>query len=147
MSRFVVALLLFASVAAADVTSGTRVRVTLLARPDAPLTGSLLAFRADSLALAVDPDSATRSFPRSQIALLERSTGMHSNAAKGALIGALVGGVGAGLLGVLFANAIKEGDTEAIPVVLGLGGAVGGALIGAGIGEGSKHESWEKVGP
>jgi len=149
VTRLLAALILLACATAAhaDVAPGQRVRATLIARPDAPMVGSLLALRADSLSLAAEPDSAVRSFARGEIALLERSTGMHHKAAKGAVIGAVAGGLGAALLGALFASAIKEGDAGAIPIVIGVGGAIGGGLIGAAIGEGSKHEGWEPVRP
>jgi len=140
-------LILFAGAAIADVAPGARVRVTLLAHPDAPIAGSLLAYRPESIALAAEPDSAERTFARADIARFEHSTGMHNNAGKGALIGAVAGGVAAGLIGALFASAIKEGDSDAIPLVLGVGGAVVGGLVGAAIGEDSKHEGWEEVRP
>jgi len=140
-------LVTLATAAHAEVAPGQRVRVTLLARPETPVVGTVLAYRPESLSLAAEPDSAESTFALVDVAKLETSAGVHGNAGKGAVIGALVGGIGAGLLGALFANAIKEGDTEAIPVVLGVGGAIGGALIGAGIGEGSKHEKWEQVRP
>ena len=141
------ALLFFASAACADVAPGTRVRVTLLAHPDAPIVGSLLAYRPETLIVAAEPDSAERTFARADLAKIEQSTGMHSKAGKGAVIGAVAGGVAAGLLGALFASAIKEGDSDAIPLVLGVGGAVVGSLVGAAIGEDSKHEGWEEVRP
>jgi len=145
--QIALALVFFASAAFADVAPGTRVRVTLLARPDAPIIGSLLAYRPETLIVAAEPDSAERTFARADLAKFERSTGMHNNAGKGAVIGAVAGGVAAGLLGALFASAIKEGDAEAIPLVLGVGGAVVGGLVGAAIGEDSKHEGWEEVRP
>ena len=148
--QFALALAFFVSAAFADeapLAPGARVRVTLLAHPDAPIAGSLLAYRAESLLLAVEPDSAERTFATADIAKLEHSTGMHSKAGKGAVIGAVAGGVAAGLLGALFAGAIKEGDSDAIPLVLGVGGAVVGGLVGAAVGEGSKHEGWETVRP
>jgi len=141
------ALVLFAGSAFAEVAPGTRVRVTLLAHPDAPIAGTLLAYRPESIGLAVEPDSTERTFARAELAKFERSTGIHNNAGKGALIGAVAGGVGAALIGALFASAIKEGDSDAIPLVLGVGGAVVGGLVGAAIGEDSKHEGWEEVRP
>jgi hypothetical protein len=141
-------LLLSANVAPAQPpAAGSRVRVTLLAHPDAPITGTLLAYRPESLTIAAGADSTERAFVRADLLRLERSTGMHNKAGKGALIGAVAGGVGAALLGALFASAIKEEGTDAIPIVLGAGGAIGGGLIGAAIGEGSRHEGWEVVGP
>lgn len=143
-------LILFAGATVAEeapLAPGARVRVTLLAHPDAPIVGSLLAYRPESLALAAEPDSAERTFARADIARFERSTGMHNKAGKGALIGAVAGGVAAGLIGALFASAIKEENTEAIPIVLGAGGAVVGGLVGAAIGEGSRYEGWEAIRP
>jgi hypothetical protein len=145
--RILLVLALFVSPAFADVAPGARVRVTLLARPEAPIIGSLLAYRPKSIVLAAEPDSAERTFTRADLAKFEQSTGMHSKAGKGAVIGAVLGGVGAGLLGALFASAIKEGDSEAIPLVLGVGGAVVGGLVGAALGEDTKHEGWERVQP
>ena len=144
------ALLGAAGIALADdapLAPGARVRITLLAHPDAPMIGSLLAYRPDSLSFAVEPDSVQRTYAIGEIGKFEKSDGLHSNTTKGAVIGAVAGGVAAGLIGALFASAIKEGDTEAIPLVLGAGGAIGGGLIGAAIGEGSKHEKWEQVHP
>lgn len=140
-------LLCMRAASAQELGAGSRVRVTLLAHPDAPIVGNLLACRPDSLAFATEPDSVRRAYALAEIGRLERSTGMHSNATKGAVIGAVAGGVAAGLLGALFASAIKEGDTEAIPIVLGAGGAIVGGLVGAAIGEDSKHEKWEQVRP
>ena len=137
---------LFASAALADeIPPGARVRVTLLARPEAPVVGSLLTYRPESIVLTAEPDSLERTFARADVAKFERSTGMHNNAGKGAVIGAVVGGVAAGLLGALFASAIKEEGSDAIPLVLGAGGAVVGGLVGAAVGEGSKHEGWERA--
>ena len=142
--------LLIASTALAETAPpavGDRVRVTLLARPEAPVVGTLLAFRPESIALAAEPDSAEKTFARVDVAKLERSTGMHNRAGRGAVIGAVAGGVGAALLGALFASAMKEEGTDAIPIVLGAGGALVGGLVGAAVGEGSRHEGWETVGP
>jgi len=145
-----IALVLCATAAIAEAAppdAGARVRVTLLAHPDAPVVGSLLAYRPESLSLAAEPDSAERTFPRADVAKFEQSTGMHSNAGKGAVIGAVVGGVAAGLLGALFASSVKEGSTEGLAIVIGAGGAVVGGLLGAAIGEDAHHEGWETVHP
>jgi len=144
------ALAFFASAAFAEeapLAAGARVRVTLLAHPDAPIVGSLLAYRPEAIALAAEPDSAERTFARADLAKFERSTGVHNNAGKGAVIGALLGGAAGGLLGALFASAVKEGDSGGIALAVGAGGAVLGGLVGAAVGEGSRHERWEPVNP
>jgi hypothetical protein len=141
-------LVLFASAAAADeapLAAGARVRVTLLARQDAPVVGTLLAYRPESLTLAAEPDSAESTFARAAVGKLERSAGTYNNAGKGALYGALLGGASGFLLGTLFESAVKEGDTEGIAVAVGAGGVVLGGLIGAVVGGGSRHERWETV--
>jgi hypothetical protein len=126
--------------------SGARVRVTLLAREAPQVTGIVLAIPTDSLVVAAEPDSLARSIARLDIKKLEVSRGVHSNAGKGATIGALVIGVAVGLT-VL--NAASIDGTSKDSVAAGIAGGAVGAIVGAGlgalIGSGSHREFWDDV--
>jgi hypothetical protein len=124
---------------------GTRVRVTLIERQDAPLVGTLLALPPAALEIRVEPDSSARTILRPDIARLEVSGGMRSRAARGAVRGAIiVGGLGA-LGGFILGSMIRVEDS---PETFAGIGAAGGVLLGAGLGaittEG-RYERWRRV--
>jgi hypothetical protein len=128
------------------VAEGSRIRVTLLARHTPKVIGSVLALSADSLIMTTTVDTLPAAIARIDVKKLELSRGMHSNAGKGATIGALAGAV---LLGALIASAASIDATSNETVVMGMAGAavgaVGGAAVGAVIGSASRSERWEKV--
>ena len=136
--------------AASPVTTGERVRVTLIAREPAPVVGRVLELPSDAILLSAEPDSAPRAIPRAAIARLEVHRGTGTNAGRGAVIGALIVGIPASLLGIFGAGVTEEpgglSTTEAA-LVAGGAGAVLGAGIGALIGKSEKHERWEEVAP
>ena len=144
--------------------SGIRVRVTFSeAGASRQVTGTLMFLDADSLAVLVaapSADSATKTAPaaqavplaRSQVTRLEVSTGRHSSAGIGALIGAgigVVGGVAMGLAGQCNGSEVgwftycldSQGYTVGFGVVFGALGAGLGAIVGALI----HHETWRSV--
>jgi hypothetical protein len=150
-----------AQVAAPD--SGIRVRVTFSeAGASRQVTGTLIFLDADSLAVRVaapSTGSTTRTAPatqpvllaRSQVTRLEVSTGRHSSAGMGALIGAgigIVGGVAVGLAGQCNGNEVgwtfcldSQGYTVGFGAVFGALGAGLGAIVGAL----THHETWRSV--
>jgi len=139
--------LLVLPIEAGALEQGARVRVTLIAREAPHVTGSVLAIPADSLVIAAEPDSAREAIARLDIKKLEISRGIHSNAGKGAMIGALVVGVAFGLYAMSRVSADEVGTGGV--VVVGLAGGVVGGLAGGGvgalIGSGSRHESWHEI--
>ena len=134
--------------AASSPAPGDSVRVTLIARPDAPITGHLLDLEPAALTLAADSSSAERTCPRESIKQLEvHRIGNH--AASGAVIGALIFAVPGVILGILAGGADDSPDlTEGEGAVRGglICGAIG-AGVGYLIGRGTPHEYWEKVAP
>ena len=150
-----------AQVASPD--SGIRVRVTFSeAGASRQVTGTLIFLDADSLAVRVaapSTGSTTRTAPatqpvplaRSQVTRLEVSTGRHSSAGMGALIGAgigIVGGVAVGLAGQCNGNEVgwtfcldSQGYTVGFGAVFGALGAGLGAIVGAL----THHETWRSV--
>jgi len=160
-----VALLSATPLAAQDASpdSGIRVRVTYAeAGTIRKVTGTLEFLDADSLAVLVadsSPDSATNTDPaahpvplaRSQVTRLEVSTGRHSSAGMGALIGAGIGVVGGVALGVAGqCNGDEVGwaycfDSQGYTVGLGAVFGALGAGLGAVIGALTHHETWRSV--
>ena len=139
---------LAAAAQAQDLVEGARVRVTLLARPQERVVGSLLAIQGDSL--AIRPDSVSLKVARADIAKLELSRGIKSRAGSGAKYGAIVGGLALGFLGVFAAEvANSESSDKTSPVAAGVAYGLAGAVVGGGLGalimSGSHHELWEEV--
>jgi len=134
---------------------GVRVRVSILAtrvpEPDSTrfqsgkrYVGSLLRYDDTTLALS----EVTPEIPWRIVEKLERSTGRHGSAGKGALIGGLAGLVAGVIVGVVASE--SEADSffdpaEVYPVGLGLGGALVGTGLGALIGGRIKHDGWSPV--
>jgi hypothetical protein len=127
-----------ASAAAGEPGTGSRVRVTLIERTHEPVVGTLLALPPGRI--QVDD----RSIARVDVAKLEVSRGVTSNAGRYALIGALGLGVAAGVIAAIKADPY---DNPMPPPVAGVVygdrgiaiGGVGGALIGGA----SRSERWE----
>lgn len=139
----------FARTTPAPPKAGSRVRVTLIERDQGPVVGNLLETSPEGLVLAVGPDSTSRRIVHLDIARLEVSRGMKSNAGKGAIVGAVVLGLGGGAYGAYLGH-LSESDTDrhlVLPIALLVGGgcALVGAGLGALIGSGSKHENWDRV--
>ena len=148
--RFLAVLLMLAAPAYAGVEPGARVRVTLIAREPAPVVGRVLDLPTDAILLSTEPDSLSRTIPRTAIARLEVHRGTRTNAARGAVLGALILGIPAAYLGAYSAGIREEpGGLSMAQGALVAGGA--GALLGAGIGflvgRSEKHERWEEVEP
>jgi hypothetical protein len=91
-------------------------------------------------------DTLPVALARIDIKKIELSRGMHTNAGKGAGIGALVGAV---LLGALVASAVSVDGTSNDVAIAGMAGgavgAVGGAGLGALLGSASRSERWDEV--
>jgi hypothetical protein len=127
------------------VDPGARVRVTLLARPDAPVIGTLRALSPGTIEIE---DSTARSIPRPDVARLEVSRGkrMHTknHAALGVLAGAAVGAVLGARVGAGQPSGLGSND-----VLLGVFGGVLGGLVGGGIGSAGgrrvDEERWREV--
>jgi hypothetical protein len=146
--------------------SGARVRIHVTdAQKSRVVTGTLLSQDADSVTLLeearTDPVAASSRFGppgsrvtggrrisilRPQISRLEVSTGRHSSAGAGALIGGVIGVTGGTVLGVAnlcsssdsFLCFESPGQVVALAVVTGILGAGIGAIAGAFV----HHEKW-----
>jgi len=133
------------------VTTGDRVRVTLMTISPTPIVGRVLELPPGEIHLAAEPDSTPKTISRAMIAQLEVQRGTRTNAARGALLGALIIGVPAVFLGyVSGATAHGEGSDAtggSGAVAIGAVGFVVGAGVGALVGSSEKHEKWEEVAP
>lgn len=139
---------------------GRRVRVTTLARPSVDslalrgiepgdrIVGTLLAAGPRTLELSRGDDRGdTVAIPRSLIAGFETSTGRHSRAGRGALIGFLAGAV-AGVGFGLYLESSEDTSSSSwpgpniIPFAFGVGGAIGGLGLGALVGSLFHTDRW-----
>ena len=127
--------------------TGDRVRATLIAHPNPRVTGTLLSYRPESITLAAEPDSAESTFAHASIKRLEISEGMHSNAGRGAKLGAILGFVTLFALGAAAGGDAYDNPTPwyVLGPIYGVAGGVTGAGVGALIGSASQHERWERV--
>jgi hypothetical protein len=133
-----VGLLFSASIAAQIAEEGTRVRVTAPDHIEQRCVGHVVA--SDDPLLVKEKHGTVCSIPLVQIELLEVSRGR--NRTKGALIGAGVGGVALGVLGVLACDGEKVYvDCESMFLWGGLTGAIPGALLGLAL----APERWSPV--
>ncbi len=144
--------------ALSEISTGTRIRVTVDTAPARPLVGSLVGQDGGSIQLRMQdvqqmsrtglPAFKVVSVLLSKITRLELSRGRHSNAGKGAMYGGLTG-AGAGLVIGLAATAGNGGGFfEVGPGEVALGTLVMGGLgagVGAIIGSLSSHDQWEVV--
>ncbi len=152
---------LAAQIAAAD--SGIRIRVTFSeAGTSRQATGTLTSLDADTLSVLTTAPSAGSTektapvarpvrLARSQVTRLEVSTGRHSSAGMGALIGAgigVVGGVALGVAGQCTGSEVGLTDCVWPPgMTVGFGAVFGalGAGLGAILGALTHHETWRSV--
>jgi len=127
--------------------TGDRVRATLIAQPAPRVVGTLLSYRTESITLAAEPDSAESTLARASIERLEISTGMHSNAGRGAKLGAAAGFFTLGAVGAVAGGAAYDNPVPwfVLGPIYGVLGALAGAGVGAVIGANSEHEGWERV--
>ena len=119
-------------------------------RTGTQVVGRVLDLPADRILLAAEPDSVRRTIPREAIARLEVHRGTRTNAARGAVLGALIAGIPAAYLGMFGAGVTEEpgGLTMAEgALVAGGAGAVLGAGLGMLVGKSEKHERWEEIAP
>lgn len=119
---------------------GTRLRVTAPTVAPKPIVGTLLETTEREVALAVSPSDRTP-IPRAAITHVERSQGRHGHAAKGLIIGAVVGAV---VLSAINAADPETGETREYVWVALLGAGLG-ALPGAGVGALVKTERWAEL--
>ena len=129
---------------------GTRVRVSGCGPRAGYEEGTFQGVRGDTLLLR--GASAAAACPLSSVEGLEAFVGVSSRAGRGALIGALLGGVPTGFLGALFCYGLDDSAEGCQPseaagaAAVGFAlGAVGGGLIGMAIGFLFKTEKWEPV--
>jgi len=101
---------------------------------------------AENLLIYVD-GTAQALIPWNDVSVLQRSRGLHNNAAKGALIGLAGGaafGLGTGILAASQGDSFWDAETGEVLLFTLITGATGaglGALIGLAI----KSEKWENV--
>jgi hypothetical protein len=124
------------------------------ARILAPATGAnyqlitVASARPDSLRYSLDPSPAPKSLAWQQISKMDASIGGHTNVARGAGIGFLVGLAGGAALGATTSGCCnKEGrELRTVAIVANglIGGAIGG-LVGAFIGSRQRTEDWVPV--
>jgi hypothetical protein len=104
--------------------------------------------RPDSLRYSLDPSPATKSLAWQHISKMDASIGGHTNVARGAGIGFLVGLAGGAALGATTSGCCnKEGrELRTVAIVANglLGGVIGG-LVGAFIGSRQRTEDWVPV--
>jgi hypothetical protein len=127
--------------------SGSRIRITTDVRSPKPMVGTLVSADSDSLRLTSAKDQRLLTVPTRSVVRLQMSRGQRTSTGRGALIGALAGGVTALVLGVAASTEndswVEVGGPEiaAAMGILGLAGAGIGALIGSV----SHHEHWDSV--
>ena len=102
----------------------------------------------DSLRYSLDPNLATKSLAWQQISKMDARVTSHTNVARGAGIGFLVGLVGGAALGATTAGCCgkEQRQLRAVAIVANglLGGAIGG-IVGAVIGSRQRSEAWVPV--
>ena len=122
-----------------------RVRLLLLAPGSRPLIGVPVTMRADTVRLVLQGTTDTVGVATQALRGIEESRGRRSSWDRGAMIGALVLGIGGAIAVPAFNEAIGDGTATngGEAVALGLvGGAVTGGLLGAGIGAMFSRERW-----
>jgi hypothetical protein len=110
-----------------------------------PMTGTLVAFGADTIHLVLDGNSDTVRVLAVDVDHVERSTGRRSSFVRGMLIGALIGGAAGG--GAGYAVSSPGGSEPApymVPAGIGVGALVGG-VIGGLRGASAHRERWETM--
>jgi hypothetical protein len=99
----------------------------------------------DSLRYSLDPSLATKSLAWQQISKMDASIGRHTNVARGAGIGFLVGLIGGAILGAATASGqdgFNAGPTAALVALpMGALGGLGGAVLGFA----QRTEDWVPV--
>lgn len=136
---------------ASSVNRGDRVRIVSSDRGDRPYTATVQAVRPDTLFVRRERPGGHESvgLPVGSIGRLEVSVGTRSNAGKGAVTGAIVGGALGLVIGIAAWAGSEEGEflevgPEAVPVSMAfLGG--GGAILGTLIGALSSSDQWAPV--
>lgn len=113
-----------------------------------PPVGILRAYQYDSLTLETSPGTLT-SFRLSPAAVLEITRGHRRATGKGAVIGAIMGGVGLAIVGAADCAGDEDGFFEMSAGECAAGGAIvgagAGALIGMAIGSQIESERWEVI--
>lgn len=127
---------------------GERARVSHVAESARPYVGILRGLEDDTVTLETEPGRLLP-IPLSPAARLEISRGTRSNAGRGAVLGALIGGAGLALVGIVGCAGDDLGALDPSPELCAAGGAVlgggVGALIGLAIGSASHSERWVEV--
>ncbi|MEP7226885.1 MAG: hypothetical protein ABI785_05960 [Gemmatimonadales bacterium] len=139
-----------AAQAGSALAPGARVRVKAIGSRGPWVQGELVNLTSDSVSIRVAEGADTVRLPRSTVAQVQVSRGIHARTGHGALLGLGIG-AGAGLLLGVAAAAegctgfceINIGPEEVLAVTALLGGA--GAGIGALIGAVSHGERWQRV--
>jgi hypothetical protein len=127
---------------------GDTIRVTAPKYLAQSLTGTFSELKKDSLAFNIY-EKVLFAIPLQQITKLEVARGEEGNALKGAIIGALSGGLGLGLIAAIDASGKQKGWFTATPGQAFVSGLIPGLLLGsvtgAIIGSGSKSVRWVEV--
>lgn len=128
-------------------STGVLLRLTTSAEPPQKVTGTLLAANNDSLVILANQQH--QAIAREILQKAEICTGWQRDTGKGALRGAVLGGIGLGLSAAVYAT--KETDDWLKPspgvafLIGGIEGGLFGALVGAIIGSGSYSPKWKEI--
>lgn len=132
------------------VKEGDRIRVTAPTVESGKIKGTVSSFTSEMLMVSVK--DTTLFIPNISIRKLEISTGQKRNTGKGAIIGAVSGGLILGIVSVATNKPCREGDWCFFEMSDGeafgfgaLAGALGGAANGAIIGTFIKTDRWKEV--
>ncbi len=150
LTMFLIFLFLFSfllSISTAQLSSlspGDRIRITAPKMFVQPLIGQFTKIHSDSLLFSFGSKHFV--VPFQNIEKIEISQGYNRNTKKGALIGAITGGLSLGLAAYTDASKNKGGWEIINPGKAFTGGFVTGAVVGAGlgavVGRGIRSENW-----
>lgn len=128
----------------AQVTPGTRIRISGLSPFPARQVGTFQLLRGDSLHFLTTLDhSGDASIPLSRVAGVEKSAGRRSHFWIGAVVGLVIGAVGTAVF--LVATEGESTEEGLVPFVGGIGGAIGGFIVGGVAGSLIRSEDWQPL--
>lgn len=130
----------------ASIEPGARVRIKVRSLSTQLIVGTIESVRDSILVLRSNPATPPTEIRFSHIERLEVSQGRKTNAARGAVIGTLIGG-GVGTVVGLIGKSAGSDLPSNLAVTTGAIGAGGGLLIGTLLGAASQSDRWVRVSP